>query len=31
MGVNGIKFVKENFDWEKIAEKFILMSKKYLN
>ena len=31
MGINGMKFVKENFDWEKIAEKFIVMSKKYLN
>tara|TARA_B000000475_G_C15902189_1_gene409052 strand:- start:448 stop:906 length:459 start_codon:yes stop_codon:yes gene_type:complete len=31
MGTNGIKFVKENFDWGKITEKFILMSKKYLN
>ena len=31
MGINGIKFVKENFEWGKIAEKFIIMSKKYLN
>ena len=31
MGMNGMKFVKENFDWEKIVEKFIGVSKKYLN
>ena len=31
MGINGMQFVKENFDWEKIAEQFIRVSKKYLN
>ncbi|MCV0366659.1 MAG: glycosyltransferase family 4 protein [Nitrosopumilus sp.] len=31
MGVNGKKFVENNFSWEKIAENFIKASKKYLD
>ena len=31
MGVNGKKFVEDNFSWEKIAEDFIRVSKKYID
>lgn len=30
MGINGKKFVEDNFSWEKIAEDFIKVSKKYI-
>lgn len=30
MGINGKKFVEDNFSWEKIAEDFVRVSKKYL-
>ena len=31
MGINGKKFVEENFSWENIAKDFVNMAKKYLD
>ena len=30
MGINGKRFVVENFSWDKIAKDFVIMAKKYL-